>query len=239
MRYRPNVVTTTGGHVTPATPKGYYDLQIDYYIEFWNMTDRDIYASPQVPPTNKIYPDLSGAPNLSGATVFVRDQQQWTGYPPGDLLAKAPTHVYGTTEEYLHNNTNYQDWQIDLTNNVYDGNSALQDGTGGKPLGVVFRAGQVTVITTDPDTKVPPIPVQGAYTFKSLSGLTNNPGVPGGGIVANPSNVYFCPLKQGQRDFVGNILNSSGTGVDSADGLALGGQFGGSNYSRHGNQSGE
>lgn len=116
-----------------------FDLQTDYYIEFWNMTDQDVYAGPQAGK-----PELR---HLGGAFVRISNQMGWvhTGDAARDLIADNPISLnigksVNSTEQLK------RDMILDLVNGVTD--------KAGKsyPTGVVFRANSCTVITTDPDS---------------------------------------------------------------------------------------
>ncbi len=93
VRYQPVVFTT--GKTIPYN----FELKIDYYLEFWNMTDRDIYAS--AAPAN------STAPNLGGATIRIHNQHAWKAYPSGGVITcsgpnpNALTYRDSSTDEVI------------------------------------------------------------------------------------------------------------------------------------------
>ena len=190
----------------PRIRRGHYKLNVDYYIEFWNMSDRDISASQM------------GAP-----TVWVRDQQPWCAYYSTYLL---DADSYPPNGEALMSNRPPNDTQLDLT-----GSNAtpVRDATGAVyPNGVIFRAGAVTVITSDPDA-IPSSPLYpNGYTYTELqpdgtAGLNEkinnpNPGLP------NLQNVFICPVTSGSRVYSGKITKTDGTTANNG-GLELGGDF--------------
>ena len=171
VRLRPVVFTT--GKPMPYN----YELKIDYYLEFWNMTDRDIYAAKQT--------DNPLLPNLGGATVRVSSQQNWVSYPSGGLLT-----CNGNNNTALSYRDSSTDYIIDLVGSVYQ-NGALQKN------GVVFKAGTCTVITTDPD--------YASYTFKGPPGAVSMPATSYPSV--NLANTYYCASigTTSQRDYTGTI----------------------------------
>ncbi len=225
VRYRPVVGTVDP---TSPIPQRDFDLQVDYYVEFWNMTDRDIYAGPQPGTKSKL-------PHLNGASVYVRDQQPWTGF---NYAAKSAGDVFiassQTTGELLPSNGDApKDWQLDLSSSAVKGYdpsakdlTLVQDGSGNTSLGVCFKAGSVTVITTDPDCFKDHHINNYSYIYKgpysAYSIVPDNYG-----NVANPANVYLCPVISGQRDYKGHVvkpgnLADSGGGITPAGGYTLG-----------------
>ena len=178
IRLRPMVNPSpdgSGGHP--------FDLQVDYYVEFWNMSDRDVYASQQ--------PDAT-LPNLHGAVVRVTNQNIW------ETQTNSPTTSYGPVQcsdgSYrLSNGGPDLDYEIDLTNGV-----RLNGANGAAvPTGVVFKAGTVTVITTDPDCAT--------YTIQGPHGQSG-PVLTAAPSATNPHTTYYCPnLLQGQRHYIGTI----------------------------------
>ena len=201
VRYRSVVGTKDSKSPIPERD---FDLQMDYYIELWNMTDRDIYAAPQSNPK---------LPHLNGASLFVRDQQPWTGATTtysGGIINAAPGDIFTRTTLPSNQIDGPPDWQIDLSSSSVKGydaskNAVPQDGSNGKPQGVVFRAGVVTIITTDPDCfrdrKYP------SYSYKFISPyyLAQSTVPDNYSTVANPTNVFYCPLLAGQREYTGHI----------------------------------
>ena len=132
IRMRP----TVHNDPDPVTGNRTFALQVDYYMEFWNMSDRDIYVHQQDAD--------SSLPNLHDATIRVSNQNIWE-------LAPAPYGAVPTDDANdpfrLSNGGPQNDYEIDLTHGV------RLNGANGQsvPGGVVFKAGSVTVITTDPD----------------------------------------------------------------------------------------
>lgn len=226
VRYRP-VVGTGPSPPSPLPPQD-FDLKVDYYIEFWNMTDRDIYAAPQSG-------TLKDAPHLNNASVFVRDQQPWTAYAQftSDHTGGVFMQTVDTQGELLPSNGKPpHDWQIDLSSSAVRGYdpatndfSTAPGSPYNPPQGVVFRAGAVTVITTDPDCfKDKAIP---GYSYKYISPYNSN-------ALANnldtvhtyPANVFYCPLVagNGQREYRGHVQVPAGSSSPQ-DGMVLAGPF--------------
>jgi len=127
-RYRTTVSAAKSGGAAP------YDLKVDYYIEFWNMTTKDIYASVQAGITT---------PHALGSNAFLRisNQQAWLTNSGG--LLKATNSPAG---DPIQDPT--RDMVIDLNSGVFQNGQPV-------PKGVVFKAGACTVITTDPDYMTP------------------------------------------------------------------------------------
>lgn len=201
VRYRP--VVTTAANATPSNPKGHYKMNVDYYIEFWNMSDRDISAS-----------------QMGNLSVWIRDQQPWGPYFSTYLLDADTVAPVG---EPLKSNQTPNDTQIDLVGTssspVKDGNGAVQT------TGVVFRAGTVTLVTTDPDCA--------KYTYKELNsptygytGKANFPAStnPSGGSLPDLGKVFVCPVTSGSRLYTGKITATDGS-VTSQGGIELGGNY--------------
>lgn len=159
-----------------SAASGRYNLKIDYYIEFWNMTNRDIYAAPQ--------PYDKNLPHLDNAFVKIADPVAWFGHGGGtpSLLADTPPHPDDKPTREV---------TINLTKDVFlgDKNGFPQDGKSGRPYGVVFRAGTCTVITTDPDE----------LSGDKALGTTYSTGG------KNLANVYYCSNISGRREFVGPV----------------------------------
>ena len=113
-----------------------YKLRVDYYLEFWNPTDRDIYVCVQ--------PSLN-EPHSVGPETFVKvsNQPAWISTPSGTPLRSTRPGGQAPVQAPA------RDIVIDLCSGVY---------AQGKPVpgGVCFRAGHATVITTDPDYLKPP-----------------------------------------------------------------------------------
>ncbi len=244
VRYRPVVGTNTGPSGTGMSPRDFYML-VDYYVEVWNMTNRDVYAVQQPGA-------LSKAPHLNGASLYISDQQPWIGgttnfgtnpatVSPGDVFVAVPGKTVGET---LPNGKAPKDWKVNLSSSavfVYDSNNKVkQDGQGGRPLGVVFRAGSATIITSDPDcnkngdtsffhTGNPYMfisPYKNAST--SESSAYGTPGTAAGyarsTTLANASNVFICPLDSGQREYYGNIQHADSS-KDVQGAMMFGGLF--------------
>ncbi|MEA3210329.1 MAG: hypothetical protein QOE70_3386 [Chthoniobacter sp.] len=155
-----------------------YRLKVDYYLEFWNMTDKDVYAAPQEDATRG---------HLHRAFVKVADPVGWFGHGGGTPTLEADNSPPGDPETG-------RDVIIDLTSGVYLGTKEgeICDGTGGKPSGVLFKAGACTVITTDPDL-LPDLAEGNAIgTSYSTGGK-------------NLDNTYYCSKITGKRAFAGPI----------------------------------
>ena len=183
VRYRPVVFAHQRSH-----PPLQFDLKVDYYVEFWNMTDRDVYVHPQG----------NALPNLGDATLHIRDQQIWTSYSENGVGPGSLT-VNGSSAPSL---SAPPDEEIDLTNDVYqqtNGSSQLVS------TGVVFKAGTCTVITTDPDFAT--------YVFKGPPGAVSTPAAGIGSL--NLATTYYCKhLIAGQRDYSG-VVNAPADGMQN------------------------
>ena len=142
IRFQPFVPQSaaTGG-------KGTWKLAVDFYLEFWNMTDHDIYAVAQSDTTKA---------SLNGARIRITNQQRWDAYPSGSPLIN--------TNGGPNPQSPANDFTIDLSTGV----NAF-----GNP--VVFRAGSATVITTDPDYKnyTFTTPIHSSTKYTSLTGVSN------------------------------------------------------------------
>ncbi len=141
IRFRPVAPQSaaTGG-------KGNFTLAIDYYLEFWNLTDHDIYAAPQTDPAKA---------SMNGARIAITYQQSWNGYPSG-----APLQCTVQPNPKAPGN----DFVIDLSK-----------GADAKGNAVVFRAGAATVITTDPDYQTYHFatPIHSSTKYTSLTDVPN------------------------------------------------------------------
>jgi hypothetical protein len=158
---------------------GRYRLRLDYYVEFWNMGDRDIYAAPQS--------DVN-EPHALGDHPFLRvsNQQAWLASPSGSHLKGAPS---GSGDPTQHPK---RDLIIDLSSGVFRNGKPV-------PSGVCFRAGQATVLTTDPDYLNPPKPG------------TRSPDFSGG---YNINNIYFCSqILNGRREYTGSLPTRTTKGI--------------------------
>ena len=112
VRVRPGI-TTNGAGDHP------YDLFMDYYMEFWNMSDRDIYAKQQSDAT---------LPNLHGASIRVTNQTLW------ELSPSPYGPVPSDDGNYQLSKLGATDFEIDLTTGVrVNGSSGAvtPDGGGG------------------------------------------------------------------------------------------------------------
>ncbi len=188
VRIRANI-TPHAANGTASTVPHSFDLRIDYYLEFWNMSDRDIYASP--PSAG------STAANLHGATVLVTNQPTWEMTSPyGNFLCDGSNPLLLTYPPYM-------DCQVDLTNGV-------QLNGAGPALagGVLFKAGTVTVVTTDPDCAT--------YVFTPPSGQTGPSTSATSHYATNPNTTYYCPnLLKGTRHYTGtNTITSGHKGIE-------------------------
>ena len=178
IRLRPVVspnADSTGGHP--------FDLQVDYYLEFWNMSDRDIYASPQSDAT---------LPNLHGAVVRVTNQNIWETQTDTPITAYGPVQCSDGSYR-LSDGGPELDYEIDLTTGV------RLNGVNGTsiPGGVVFKAGAVTVITTDPDCA--------SYVIRGPHGQSS-PVLTAAPYATNPQTTYYCSnLLEGTRHYTGTI----------------------------------
>ena len=179
MRIRPTISPSFSPHDTAHDAMTHsFDLRYDYYLEFWNMSDRDIYASPA--------PSNGSSPNLHGASVLISNQGPWEltydtrpGYTEyGSFLCD------GQDPNALANGETETDLEIDLTNGVTTAN-----GQAVTPGGVKFAAGSMTVITTDPNCA--------RYSFVSPTGQTSPTKTAWTSFVnpyaINPSATYYCP----------------------------------------------
>lgn len=164
-----------------------WTLGVDYYLEFWNMTNKDIYAAPQPGRT---------VTHLQDAFVRVTSQQTWTSNTGRALRTAEGTPARPFKGAPYEGESDYN---INLTQGVFQNGSAgsPMDGQNGRPLGVVFRAGAVTIITTDPDCatydfKGPP----GGVVYTSLTGKTN------------PATTYYCSTLTGggRRQYAGSLI---------------------------------
>lgn len=165
---------------------GKYQLQVDYYIEFWNMGSKDVYTVAQ--------PGIT-EPHVIGPNAFLRisNQQGWLSSPSGlPLQTDASNTPLG---DPIQNPA--RDLVIDLTKNVAKSGTAVS--------GVCFKAGQCTVITTDPN-----------YTSVPASG-GSSPAFSGG---YNATNIYYCSsllnatrTGPGKRFYTGPLRQKSDTGV--------------------------
>ena len=161
---------------------GTYDLKIDYYIEFWNMTDKDVYAG-NVP---------TGATGISlgGAMLHISNQESWVDRAKGSPLTVSD----GGSRPVLGDN----DYDINLSDGVQLGGSTGAAQPSG--VGVVFRAGTATVITTDPD----------CATFNVLGyQLEANPTVSHTGK-PNPATTFYCSklVGRGRREYSGPVTTT-------------------------------
>ena len=198
VRYRPTVTPNMNFQAYYA-----YNIFVDYYIEFWNMSDRDIYAS-----------------QMNNPTIWVRDQQTWDTYYTYDSILPDPS------SEPLLKNQSPIAMQIGLVSGVTDPSGGSVAG------GVVFRAGTVTVVTTDPQcasyTYLEPTAKAGSGG-KTITGKGNNPAVklpiptpPYG----NNLNVFVCPVINGHRQYTGRIQTSNPSKTYADDvGIQLGKPF--------------
>jgi hypothetical protein len=246
-RYRPIVATSASPTAAFNYPRNHFDLCVDYYIELWNMSDQDIYAMPQSDPT---------LPHLNNAHLIIRDQQPWSVYPSGSSLFYPDTYTPPAphnlmppgTQPVPSNTASSEVLEIDLTSavstfssnytqipmnggNTYttpDGRSTTLGGKPLRPSGVIFPAGSVTVITTDPSCFLPvgqSYPstnpniqqITGSYAYRPLGiSPAPTPVTP-----ANPAATFLCQnLVQGDRHFVGTIESPSG-GIVSTGGLQV------------------
>ena len=237
MRYRAICATKASPTTSPlynySSTSNHYDLQIDYYVQFWNMSDQDIYAKPQSGTNSK-------ALHLNNASVVIQDVQPWSSYGGGMLnpdpgYTVPPPSVNYTVEMDLAS----QVMTGDGTQTPLDGNHSIQtpDGRALSPDGIVFPAGCVTVVTTDPSCYPPrggysPVPgfiqsLAAPYTpyisydnagINSPVGMTAGSG--GAGSV-NPQAVFTCGhLLQGARHYAGGQTLAGG-GYVSGGGLSI------------------
>lgn len=171
-----------------------FDLRVDYYIEFWNMSNVDVYAAPQ--------PDNPSAAHLSNAFVLVADQVSWAqcdsnGTAGAPLRSTSPNVSLGT------DGTLDRDLIISLTDGVYPLVSGGPTGTqpAAQPIksGVVFKAGTCTVITTDPDG-LPQTLDSGATQVGPI----------------NSKTTYYCSkFNHGWRHFQGDMPIDRTTGASA------------------------
>ena len=244
VRYRPICATKKSPSAAPqlysySSTSNHFDLQVDYYVQFWNMSDQDIYAKPQSGANAK-------ALHLNNASVVIQDVQAWSIYPPasGQITTDSQYPNYPLPPD---GSSKYA-VEMDLTSAVttgdgnqtpLDGSHAIQtlDGRTLYPDGMVFPAGCVTVATSDPSCYPPkggysPVPgliqsLTAPYTpyisydaggVKSPVGITAGAG--GAGSV-NPVAVFTCGnLLQGARHFEGRLQLPAG-GYVSGGGLLM------------------
>lgn len=106
-----------------------YTLAVDYYVELWNMSNRDVRAA-----------DLGPHP-----VVRVVNPTKWVALPGSvDLPCDDPAPAHGSPSGTRNVQPAQRDYDIDLLRNVSYQGAAVPDG-------VVFKAGVATVVTTDPD----------------------------------------------------------------------------------------
>ncbi len=239
VRYRP-LVAPSKANPDFAFVHSHFDFCIDYYVEVWNMSDRDVYAMPQADKT---------LPHLSGARLAVRTQQQWTVYGGGVMI---PDPMYPDLSEPLMppGQSPYSDaLLLDLTSGTFgfdsgfnqiplDGTHAITtaDGRTLKPNGIVFPAGCVTVLTSDPScflsTNSPRYPADTRIAKDTVTAYgplalpANSPSLKPV-TTPNPLATFYCSnilpdpsnnnLK-GQRHYSGRIVSPSG-GIVTAGGV--------------------
>jgi len=177
-----------------------YTLRIDYYIEFWNMTDKPIYckqlATPPLDAAGKTYPySLASAAGTGDVFLRIANQQKWITSPGGETLPGSPSP----------NDFPSRDIELDLSNNVQ-----MMSPSGGTapiaaPNGIVVFEPGCTVITTASDFTTTPA---GANTDDAG---TSSPAFSGG---YNPRRMYLCQVKPG-----GGVLNYSGTVATNVTGI--------------------
>jgi hypothetical protein len=166
-----------------------YNLKVDYYLEFWNMTDRDIYAKTQTDTSRR---------HLNDAFVKIADPVGWFGHEGGTPTLTADNSPTG-------NPSPGRDVIIDLSNAVFLGGSSANGGTAA-PDGVVFKAGACTVITTDPDELLPFSSGSGPGSCYTTGGLKK-------------ANTYYCSVITGKREFAGPVPNQTGPVASRCDGI--------------------
>ncbi len=169
VRYRP-AIQNSGAN---------YTLTVDYYVEFWNMSDHDVTAaqlghkpfvriSTQQGWYSAYIPATNGKPTPGAAPV----RNSALGLGPGDN-GVAP------------NEGPARDFNMDLINGVY----RADDPTNPIPVstGVLFKAGTATVITSDPDFVA--YPGHSAPVTASVYAYGGQALGPKGLIT---QNVYYC-----------------------------------------------
>ena len=164
VRYRPSIPHDSdyGSH---------YTLAVDYYVEVWNMSDHDVTAA-----------------SLNHPFLRISNQQPWAaayipatgGSPTTGALPQIQSELLGLSSSDV--DTMGRDFNLDLVTGVFRGDSP----TTPAPSGVVFKAGQATVITTDPDfvstgSNTPVIQSVNPYGGLKLGSS---------GLVA--ANTYYC-----------------------------------------------
>ena len=183
VRYRPAIQIVGTGSTSQAN----YTLTVDYYVEFWNMSDHDVKAS-----------------DLHNPYVRISAQQPWISATidrlPGTLKPTSTSSVPtagAPLDNYPGDNTpkagipgQARDFNIPLTGTVYNAANPLVP----IPTGVVFKAGACTVITTDPDSLLPASNAASIYNSRfAYGGQTLVPPLPAAPGFYAP-NVYYCPV---------------------------------------------
>ncbi len=118
-----------------------YKIEIDHYLEFWNMGTRDITLA-----------DLGPNPFLRVSNQFGWKASPNSGMPAGTDIPDGPS----------------RDFSIPL--------SVFKSVSGNAPL--VFRAGEATVLTTDPSTSPNPGPLPAGFGVDATRIYRPPPGVP-------------------------------------------------------------
>jgi hypothetical protein len=182
-----------------------YGLKVDFYIEVWNMTGKDLLAK-----------------DMNNPFIEITDLPGWFGHrssPAGNtgpLTASNNSPIAGNPEET-------RELVIDLVNSV-----KLGDASGSAaPNGVEFKAGVCTVITSDPDGlpepggSLPATPTTGGINKDNTyycSKLTKGKREFTGPLPANSDGLWMV-----WRD----ALDSTGKGVsDYYAGVVLGNDLG-------------
>ncbi len=195
VRYRP-AVQNSGVN---------YTLTVDYYVEFWNMSDHDVTAA-----------------QLGSPYVRISNQQTWwSAYIPATngkpTPNAAPSRVAPLTVPLNDPGVAPgveglpRDFNMDLVNGVFRADNptvAVPTTTG-----VVFKAGTATVITSDPDYV--------AYTDANSmhrSPVTGSVYAYGGQALGTagfiPTNVYYCSnTAQGTPPIAARRVYSGETGL--------------------------
>lgn len=176
----------------PVTKR--YSLRVDYYVEFWNMTDQPIYAAKQTIP---------GRLHLNDAFVKIADPLGWKAHGGTQPALKADNSPAGNPgpndiKDVVINLFN-RSGQQDVFSVSQDAGAVSNRPPEGKFQrdGVIFQPG-CTVITTDPDVLPgPPSP--------GTNPASVNPEAISTGGVNKKATYYIDVLGQGKRIYEGPI----------------------------------
>lgn len=174
--YLQEAATLFSGSVKPAAGGSYrYSLNVDYYVEFWNMTNRVLVAgnppNPAIPNDTKVYLGSDAFVRFAAQPGWLADDsvagnaQQEPRFPE---LTSDDSNPTPPTQEPINSASlgvaNARDFDVSLANGLR--------GAAGTSGPVTFDPGVATVITTDPDW------------------VAN-------GYVANKANCFYCSILVG------------------------------------------